>query len=219
VTDFNSAADFAALMCSRLCHDLISPIGAINNGMEMLADDDDEEGNEAVMALIEQSAAQAARKLQFFRLAFGAAGGFSDDLDMQETRKSAEDFVAGSRVNFQWSCALAYAPKHVVKLALNLLLVSVEALIRGGDIQLAIDRTDAEIIIDIRLEGNKLILSDELVALMQGKDLSVFEVESRTAPIFLLKTLMPETMATPFFDSDHQTRASFGVRLAKDVMI
>ena len=70
--------DFAALLCSRLCHDLVSPVGAINNGLEILEEEKDASMREAVVDLITKSTQQTANKLQFFRLAFGAAGGFTE---------------------------------------------------------------------------------------------------------------------------------------------
>src|SRR5260370_22284148 len=68
------ALDLAALLCSRLCHDLISPVGAIINGLEVMEEDKDEETKTFALDLIKKSATQASAKLQFCRLAFGAAG-------------------------------------------------------------------------------------------------------------------------------------------------
>lgn len=71
-----SSLDLASLLCSRLCHDLLSPVGALSNGLELLAEEKDPEMRKRCMELLEQSARTSADKLKFFRLAFGAAGGF-----------------------------------------------------------------------------------------------------------------------------------------------
>src|SRR3546814_4013804 len=80
------AVDFASLLCSRLCHDLISPVGSLYNGVELLADESDPEMRARCMELLADSARQTANKLKFFRLAFGAAGGFGDQVDPREAR-------------------------------------------------------------------------------------------------------------------------------------
>ena len=73
-----NAVDLASLLCSRLCHDLMSPVGALNNGIELLADETDPDMREKCLELLADSARASANKLKFFRLAFGAAGGFGD---------------------------------------------------------------------------------------------------------------------------------------------
>ena len=82
--------DFASLLCSRLCHDLLSPIGALNNGLELLADETDPKMRERCMELMAESARTSAAKLKFFRLAFGAAGGFGEAVDTREAQQAIE---------------------------------------------------------------------------------------------------------------------------------
>src|SRR4029078_9425950 len=84
------AADLASLMCSRLCHDLMSPVGALNNGIELLADEQDPEMREKCLELLAESARASANKLKFFRLAFGAGGGFGDEIDTHEAKAALE---------------------------------------------------------------------------------------------------------------------------------
>ncbi|MBW8910947.1 MAG: histidine phosphotransferase, partial [Sphingomonas sp.] len=86
----NRSAEFASLLCSRLCHDLLSPVGALNNGLELLADETDPEMRARCMELLAESAAASANKLKFFRLAFGAAGGFGELVDTREARAAVE---------------------------------------------------------------------------------------------------------------------------------
>ena len=86
-----SPVDFASLLCSRLCHDLLSPIGALNNGLELLADETDPAMRERCMELLADSARVSASKLKFFRLAFGAAGGFGETVATDEARGAIQD--------------------------------------------------------------------------------------------------------------------------------
>jgi len=85
-----SPTDFASLLCSRLCHDLLSPVGALNNGLELLADEHDPEMRVRVLELLSESAKASANKLKFFRLAFGAAGGFGETVDTREAQAALE---------------------------------------------------------------------------------------------------------------------------------
>src|SRR5215213_9213052 len=95
--------DLASLLCSRLCHDLMSPVGALNNGMELLADEQDPDMREKCLELLNESARASANKLKFFRLAFGAAGGFGDLIDTREARAALDGlFGADGRVELGW---------------------------------------------------------------------------------------------------------------------
>ena len=97
------SVEFASLLCSRLCHDLLSPVGALNNGIELLADEQDPEMRARCLALLSESARASANKLKFFRLAFGAAGGFGDDVDTREARAAIEGLFGGDgRVQLGW---------------------------------------------------------------------------------------------------------------------
>ena len=92
-----SPVDFASLLCSRLCHDLLSPVGALNNGLELLADETDPAMRERCMELLADSARASANKLKFFRLAFGAGGGFADRVDMSEAKAAIEGLLVDNR--------------------------------------------------------------------------------------------------------------------------
>ena len=85
-----NAVDFASLLCSRLCHDLMSPVGALNNGIELLADETDPDMREKCTELLSDSARATANKLKFFRLAFGAGGGFGEEIDTAEARAALD---------------------------------------------------------------------------------------------------------------------------------
>ena len=139
-----SGPDLAALLCSRVCHDVISPVGAINNGLELL----DEGGADAdAMDLIRASALNASVRLKFARLAFGASGSVGASIDTGEAEKAAKDFAAAEKkTEVSWNGPRAIIAKNRVKLLLNLFLVAYGAIPRGGslDITLVNPETDAE---------------------------------------------------------------------------
>ncbi len=155
--------DLAALISSRICHDVISPVGAIANGLEVMSDDSDPEMREHAMELITNSAAQASAKLQFARLAFGAAGSAGAEIDLRDAEKVSRDFVRGKH-ELTWTGPLATLPKNKVKLLLNLISLGVVALPRGGVLDVHID--DQATRFEIRGTGKAAGLKDEMKALL-----------------------------------------------------
>ena len=115
--------DFASLLCSRLCHDLLSPIGALNNGIELLSDEHDPEMRARCLDLLGESARASANKLKFFRLAFGAAGGFGDQVDTREARVAVDGlFGSDGRIQLGWMIDEPSMSKAALKILLNLIL-------------------------------------------------------------------------------------------------
>lgn len=124
--------DLTALVCSRVCHDVISPVGAIVNGLEVLADEKDESMKEVALDLIKKSATQASARLQFARLAFGAAGSAGAQIDLGDAADVAKGFLEDDRLKLEWNLPRALLPKNRVKLLLNLLMIATGAIPRGG---------------------------------------------------------------------------------------
>jgi histidine phosphotransferase ChpT len=129
--------DLAALLCSRVCHDLISPVGAIMNGLEVMEDEKDEETSKFAMDLIKKSARTASAKLQFCRLAFGAAGSAGAQIDTGDAEKVTRGLLEDDKTKVAWNLPRVLLAKNRVKLVLNMLLVAAQAIPRGG--QLTID--------------------------------------------------------------------------------
>jgi histidine phosphotransferase ChpT len=128
------ALDLAALLCSRLCHDLISPVGAIINGLEVMEEDKDkdEETKTFALDLIKKSAGQASAKLQFYRLAFGASGSAGAQIELGDAEKAARGLFEDGKAALVWNLPRALVAKNRVKLLLNMLLVASVAIPRGG---------------------------------------------------------------------------------------
>jgi histidine phosphotransferase ChpT len=132
--------DLAALLCSRVCHDLISPVGAIVNGLEVLEEDKDEETRTFALELIKKSAHQASARLQFCRLAFGAAGSAGAQIETADAEQLSRGLFEDEKIKITWTIAGGLRPKNQVKLLLNMLLIAAAAIPRGGT--LAVDPTD-----------------------------------------------------------------------------
>jgi len=126
------ALDLAALLCSRVCHDLISPVGAIVNGLEVLEEEKDEATKEFALELIKKSARTASAKLQFCRIAFGAAGSAGSQIDLGDAESNARGFLEDEKTKLGWNLPRALLPKNRVKLLLNMLLIVGQAIPRGG---------------------------------------------------------------------------------------
>jgi histidine phosphotransferase ChpT len=124
--------ELAALLCSRVCHDLISPVGAIVNGLEVLDDSKNSDDREFALNLIRKSAKTASAKLQFCRLAFGAAGSAGAQIDTGDAEAMARGFLEDDRTKITWSLARTLQPKNRVKLLLNMLILAQQAIPRGG---------------------------------------------------------------------------------------
>lgn len=134
-----SAPDLAALLCSRVCHDIISPVGAINNGLELL---DEGGADQEAMELIRASARNASARLQFARIAFGAAGSAGMMIDTGDAEAVAHAFMRSEKPELTWTGTRALLPKNKVKLLLNLLMIANAAIPRGGKISVFLENTD-----------------------------------------------------------------------------
>src|SRR5437764_1996629 len=127
------ALDLAALLCSRICHDLISPTGAIVNGLEVLEEkESDEETKTFALDLIKKSARTASARLQFCRLAFGAAGSAGAQIDLGDAQNMARAFIEDGKTKLAWNLPRLLLPKNRVKLLLNMLVIAQQTIPRGG---------------------------------------------------------------------------------------
>jgi histidine phosphotransferase ChpT len=126
------ALDLAALLCSRVCHDLISPVGAIVNGLEVLDDARNADDREFALNLIRKSARNASARLQFCRLAFGAAGSAGAQIDTGDAESMTRGFLEDDKTRVAWNLPRTLQPKNRVKLLLNMLIIAQQTIPRGG---------------------------------------------------------------------------------------
>jgi histidine phosphotransferase ChpT len=126
------ALELAALLCSRVCHDLISPVGAIVNGLEVLDDNPKPEDREFALELIRKSAKTASARLQFCRLAFGAAGSSGAQIDLGDAQTMARGHLEDAKTTIAWNLPRLLLPKNRVKLLLNMMVIAQQTIPRGG---------------------------------------------------------------------------------------
>jgi len=185
--------ELASLLCSRLCHDMLSPVGALSNGLELLADETDPEMRQRCIELLEQSARTSTAKLKFFRLAFGAAGGFGEMVPVEESKEVIEALVAEARrVELNWAIEGANLPKPAVKVMLNFAAMAIDALIRGGKLDIGAELRDGNTEIVVRATAERLAFDEVIGRALQG-ELHAGELSSRTAAAHMLALLAEQT--------------------------
>ena len=187
-----SQTDLAAMLCSRLCHDMLSPVGALANGLELLADEQDPQMRARCMELLEQSARISTDKLKFFRLAFGAAGGFGEAIPIDEARSVVEALAPESkRVTINWAIPEPSLPKPAIKVLLNLAQIALDARVRGGTLDIGAERRDGAVEIVARARGDRIAFDEIIGRALQG-DLADDEITSRTAAAHMIAVLAEE---------------------------
>lgn len=178
------------LLCSRLCHDLISPVGAVKSGLELLAEFDDDPGGEA-MALINSSAESASLKLRFFRVAFGMAGSTQADLSLAEAKLLADAMVGSARTSLVWpgSDDAATPAAGIIKVALNMILVAADMLPRGGTITARLEAGPQQSAITIDAAADDARITDEMRAALSGQ-VADAELTPRTVQGYFTSVLL-----------------------------
>lgn len=182
---------FASLLCSRLCHDLLSPVGALSNGLELLADENDPEMRARCFELLNESAATSANKLKFFRLAFGAAGGFDDQVGTSDARQVIEGLFSNGRTSVNWLVTPDTMDKRAVKMLLNLALLGGEALVRGGTLDIGAEKANGRTEIVVRAAGERIALDAEIKTVLNNPA-NPPAMTSRTAVAHLILALAAE---------------------------
>ena len=185
-----NAVDFASLLCSRLCHDLLSPVGAMNNGLELLADEHDPDMRAQVMDLLNDSASTSANRLKYYRLAFGAAGGFDSQIDATEAKTAIEGlFCSRGKISLIWMVTPPTLAKPAIKVLLNLALIAGEGLVRGGELTVGAETFDGITEMVVRAEGPRVILDPEIRKALLG-EVADTDVTSRGAGAWLAQQLV-----------------------------
>lgn len=215
----DQSLEFAALLCSRLCHDLLSPVGALNNGLELMADETDPEMRQRCLELLGDSARTSANKLKFFRLAFGSAGGYGNSVPASEAQTAIEGmFAATGRVKLGWMVSEDSLPKLPAKILLNLALIAGDALVRGGQLDIGAEQRAGITEIVVRAEGPKVILDPELRAALGGS-LGSEGLSARTAAAWMVRTLVERAGGDVMLSQPGDPVLLFGVSLPMAVPV
>ncbi|WP_288901114.1 histidine phosphotransferase family protein [uncultured Sneathiella sp.] len=161
----------ASLMSSKLCHDVIGPIGAVCNGIELVSDDGNEDMRTEALKLVSESAGEASARLQFYRLAFGLAGGLGQDVSVRDARTLSRDLLSYGKVKLDWPDSEGGAellPKDVIKILCNLLVIATGTLPRGGEVKVTGSVTGADWSFTFRAEGPRAVLREDMTHILQN---------------------------------------------------
>jgi histidine phosphotransferase ChpT len=160
-----SDLDLAALLCSRICHDIISPVGAIANGLELMDDPDTDAAMKATaLDMVRSSARTATAKLKFCRIAFGASGSAGAHIDLGEAGETAREFVGNEKVRLDWQAPRENRPKAEVKLLLNMLLLALAGIPRGGVVTVTVEGQNLK----VRAQGERAKLPQAMADILHG---------------------------------------------------
>ncbi|MCC3306543.1 histidine phosphotransferase family protein [Sneathiella sp. HT1-7] len=161
----------ASLMSSKLCHDVIGPIGAVCNGIELVRDDGNEDMRSEALKLVSESAGEASARLQFYRLAFGLAGGLGQEVSIRDARNLCRDLMSYGKVRLDWPDSEGGAellPKDAIKILCNLLIIASGTLPRGGDVKITGNVEDDNWSFAYRAEGPRAVLREDVTHILQN---------------------------------------------------
>ena len=180
--------EFSALMVSRVCHDLVGPLGAVVNGLEVLEDERDATMREDALKLVASSANQALARIQFMRIAFGAAGSAGAELDLSEVGRLVGGLLAGGKVVLEWNAPNAYWAKDWAKLLMNATLLGADCLPRGGTVRVDASSDPASPSFTIKATGSHIRVAEEVERSIRGEQ-AVSAVDARGIQPFLTHKL------------------------------
>ncbi len=178
-SDEFDAVSLSALMSSRLCHDLVNPIGALSSGLEVLGDPAmDPSMKEAALDLIKSSAEKSVALLKYARLAYGASGGLGAELPFEEARNVLQGLLAWTKATLDWRIGSGSAPKEEVKALLVIGAAAADCVPRGGLVHIS----GASGSYDVRVTGQRVIVQDEMVTALSG---NATELKPKFTPHYL----------------------------------
>lgn len=185
----------AELLCTRLCHDLTGPIGAVNNGAEFLSEEGFNLQSQAV-ELITSSAFSAVSRLQFFRVAYGRVKEHGE-ASLADHQKLALDFFVGSKVNLNWPEQYADASGvslslRMVRLLFNLMIIGSSALLKGGDIDVTIQQeSDGAKVMGLTVRGDAIKWDGEVEQIMQSP-VDIGQISPKNVQLYVTRKLAEE---------------------------
>ena len=161
--------DFSAFLVSRVCHDLVSPLGAVVNGLEVLEDERDPGMRADALKIVGSSAAQALARIQFMRIAFGAAGSAGAELDLGEVGRLVGGLFSGSKITVEWDVGHVHWPKDWAKLLMNATLLGADCLPRGGKVVVTTSADAAAPSFKVLASGTHIRVSEDVEKAVRGE--------------------------------------------------
>ena len=162
-------SSLAALLCARICHDLISPVGALSTAIEILDDESNTDMHGDAMDLIRNSSRQANAKLKFLRLALGAGGSAPGIIGMQEVKSLVEAMYGDGKADLSWNTEGDGIDKNGARILLNLMMLAVQAVPRGGNITINVTQDTAALTLVLDATGPKSRLDAAIEKTLSGK--------------------------------------------------
>jgi len=163
------ASTLVALISSRICHDLVSPISALTTALDILDDDHGADMREQAMDLIRTSANQAAVKLEFMRATFGAGTTGAGTADLGELRELSRRFVESQKPELIWTLPIQTAPRAAARILMNLILVGLDCLPRGGQLEVTGGLQDDKLTLNVIATGTRATLKPAVRAGLAGE--------------------------------------------------
>ena len=145
--------ELASLIASKICHDVIGPVGAIYNGLEVLDEDSDEQSRAYALGVIRNFTEQASAKLQFARLAFGASGAAGSVIDLGNAETISRGFIGTGKHTLNWSAPRGQMAKERAKLLLNMIASGQTALPKGGELSVSVRGAIEQPVLEVRCKG------------------------------------------------------------------
>jgi len=183
--------DLASLLSSRICHDLISPVGALSNGIEILAEEVDDDMREQTIALLTHSVNEATGRLQMLRLTFGGSTSLGGVINVGDGEHAFREYLASSKVTLDWLTELDALPKPAMKLLMNMALVASEAIIRAGTLTVQAVATPDGVQLVATASGDRILVSDDIAAIFDGTATEE-SVDAKSVPAVLAIVLADE---------------------------
>jgi histidine phosphotransferase ChpT len=163
------AATLVALVSSRICHDLVSPVAALTTALDILDDDHGADMREQAMELIRTSSKQAAVKLEFMRATFGAGTTGVGTYDLSELKGLTMRFMESQKPELTWDLQLDSAPRAAARILMNLILVGLDSLPRGGSLVVSGSQDGDRLSLSVTASGLRAALKPAVRAGLAGE--------------------------------------------------
>jgi len=199
------------LLCSRLCHDLIGPVGAINTAIELMGDEDAHSLDVEALKVMAKSASEASRKLVFFRAVFGVGGSQETVVQLSDLMDLTDEFLVSRKVAAQWDTDIPRTlPGDVGRVLMLLTFLAAEALPRGGKVEIRVQTFNNGLGVACIAEGDGAILPPEIEGVLKGGTTSD-KLSVRGIPAYVLLLLTDENGATVEFSLPQSGQVALAV--------
>jgi histidine phosphotransferase ChpT len=163
--------ELASLIAAKLCHDFISPSGAIMSGLDLLADPTAQDMRDDAIGLITDSARKMVALVQFCRVAFGAAT-TAERFTADEVKGLVEAVISGGRATIAWNIDVSDFGKPQARALVNLAYLTAAALPMGGEAVVSASLDGGRVKLEGRAQGARARLKAEAATGLAGRRLT-----------------------------------------------